>query len=82
MTIIGKHEDLLGKRWKEWTKEERMAVACTLEESDVQIPLLVNIVMEAYMGGAEELMRPSTVTMIEGAINSSQKRATGGSRKG
>lgn len=69
MGIIGEHEKIFGKPWKEWTREERMAVACTLEEPDLRFPLVINIVMEAYMNGARDLMRPSTVEMIENAIN-------------
>jgi len=48
-----------------------MAFACTLEEEDIRIPLLVNIAMEAYLGGMRDLMRPSTVAMIEDVIRKS-----------
>lgn len=71
MSIIGKYEEIFGKRWRDWTKEERFAVACCLEEGDVRIPLLVNIVMEAYYDGAKDRMRPSIVAMIEEAISNS-----------
>jgi hypothetical protein len=74
MTIIERHEKLLGKRWREWTQEERIAVACTLEEPELRIPLLINMVMEAYLAGAKELMRTSTVTMIEKVIAQKENR--------
>jgi len=71
VTIVEQHEKILGRRWRDWPKEERMAFACTLEEEDIRIPLLVNIAMEAYLGGMRDLMRPSTVAMIEDVIRKS-----------
>jgi len=74
MNLIEQNEIKLGKRFREWSQEERFSFASTLEEPDIRLPLLVHFVMEAYTSGKRDILRPSVLKMIETAIAQKERR--------